>query len=58
MSEHRCQPPTIAATSLTHPLQPDWTCGVCGRVWRDWAAGALRFWAEIRGPRLDQESQR
>ena len=46
--QHVCQQPTIAG--LTVPQQPDWTCAKCGRIWRDSIAGAIRWWAEVRGP--------
>lgn len=37
---HVCNPPTIVG--LTVAPQPDWTCGICGRIWRDWPAGVVR----------------
>ena len=49
---HVCQKPTNAVAGSTYPPQPDWTCGVCGRVWRDWISGHLRYWAEVRGPNV------
>lgn len=46
MSSHVCQPPTL---QLTSPGQPDWTCGTCGRVFRDCAQRDIRWWAEVVG---------
>jgi len=51
MNEHVCATPLLL--SGTNPQQPDWTCGECGRVWRDWNGGGsvpIRWWAEVRGP--------
>lgn len=46
---HRCTPPLNVG--LTIPTtQPDWECGVCHRVWRDWITGVIRQWVEVRGP--------
>jgi hypothetical protein len=47
-AKHVCAPPTIPQ-GLTVPIQPDWTCGVCQRVWRD-VGGLVRYWNEIVGP--------
>lgn len=47
--EHYCSPPLLAS-SLTSPMRPDWTCGICGRLWRDWLSGNIHTWQEIRGP--------
>ena len=46
---HCCHTPAMPQ-GLTVPLQPDWTCAACGRIWRDTASGPVRWWAEIRGP--------
>lgn len=47
---HRCQPPTLSGG--TTPIQPDWTCARCGRVWRDCRTGVgTQWWAEVQGPR-------
>lgn len=50
--EHNCRPPVIAVSvPVMLPLQPDWTCGECSRVWRDSrSATGLQWWAEVRGP--------
>lgn len=51
MREHTCNPPTIVGAY--HPFQPDWECGVCGRIWRDsghFNGSPARWWAEVRGP--------
>lgn len=56
-SSHRCHTPAMPQ-GLTVPLQPDWTCAVCGRVWRDWNGGGtspVRWWAEISGPTVPEE---
>ena len=50
MSTHVCQPP-VMAVAVSRPEQPDWTCAVCGRVWRDTATGSGFAWVETRGPR-------
>jgi hypothetical protein len=44
----RCNPPRIGQGTV--PVQPDWTCGTCGRVWRDMRSGPIQWWAEVRGP--------
>lgn len=44
---HCCKQPLVASTG---PMQPDWECGRCGRVWRDMRAAGVQWWAEVRGP--------
>ena len=52
--KHICRPPTIVG--LTVPQQPDWTCGQCGRVWRDCRMSTgVQWWAEVRGPAALEE---
>jgi hypothetical protein len=46
---HRCHTP--AFSGVTVPVQPDWTCGACGRIWRDMrTTSGVQWWAEVRGP--------
>lgn len=49
MCSHTFQPP-VMAVAVSRPQQPDWTCGVCGRVWRDTLTGTSFHWAEVSGP--------
>lgn len=44
---HICATPVVGSPTI--PLQPDWTCAACGRIWRD-MGGLVRVWSEIRGP--------
>jgi hypothetical protein len=54
---HVCRPPAMQF-GLTVPLQPDWTCAKCGRMWRDCGSGSIRWWAEVLGPILDEFDDR
>ena len=49
---HKCSVPPLGNGPITAP-RPDWTCGLCGRVWRCWnggGSGSLFWWTEVRGP--------
>ena len=55
--QHVCPKPLIATGSA--PPQPDWTCRMCGRIWREWnggGTGAFRWWAEVGGPTVDDSN--
>ena len=47
-----CELPRLPLGVLTVEQQPDWECGVCGRIWRNIVGvyGGSGTWKEIRGP--------
>jgi hypothetical protein len=50
--EHGCRPPQI--NSMTGPVMPPWTCGICERIWQfQWYPAGFGGWCEVRGPRHD-----